>query len=190
MGKWLFCHRFAQHAWLFCVEILWLWFTGKHRWTGNSSLLCVICLENQNVWHWVWERIGTNSTNHHEADYRESTAEQVVSMEFSDFLSIAITLCRFLLFFFRHSVFKSQHLWEIKLQQNFEQPEPENTSGSANRMTLWPWEMTHSAGCHWGKWRCRIRSCEHVGKWWRNSFEILTHFLQIFMLDNKDIYEL
>lgn len=49
-----------------------------------------------------------HSTNHHETDYKVSTVEQVTSVEFSDSPSIAITLCSFLLYSLRNSVFQSQ----------------------------------------------------------------------------------
>lgn len=110
--------------------------------------------------------------------YRVSTAEQVTPMEFSDSPSIAITLCRFLFFSLRRSVFKSWEHTSLGRESYNRTLNKLNLETFLAQLTEWHSGLENEtlSGWRWGKWRCRIR---RVLNMWENYGETASKCLLI-----------
>lgn len=124
MGKELFCQWFLQHAWHFCV---WGSPTVIHRTAqelfsvGHNLLGKLRCETEVRKRLVVVLTIGTNSTNHKEADYRISTEDE--SHPQSSVIPHPLPSHLALVFYsplgLPSSKIRIMHLWEIKNTTEF-----------------------------------------------------------------------
>lgn len=123
-------HRPVQGTLLWFVQFVW----KTEMWDTEAGKELVTVLA-----------VGTNSTSHHGMGYRVNTAEQATSMEFGDSPSIVMTLCRFLLFSLRHSVFKNWEHINTSLGDKV----------ATEFWTKWTWK------CFWLSWQNDVVALEN-----------------------------